>query len=68
MVPKLLKGNQVAEILNISRSQAYGMIKRGVIPSIKFGKCVRVKEEDLCKFMDQFGFVSTYQSSNDLLK
>lgn len=68
MVPKLLKGNQVAEFLNISRSQAYGMIKRGEIPSIKFGKCVRVKEEDLCRFMDQCRLITTYQSTNGLVK
>lgn len=68
MVPKLLKGNQVAELLNVSRSKAYGMIKRGEIPSLKFGKCVRVKEEDLCEFVNQCKADSTYQSKNDLFR
>jgi excisionase family DNA binding protein len=51
MVSKLLKGTQVAELLNISRSKAYGMMKRAEIPTIKFGKSVRVQEEDLEKFI-----------------
>lgn len=48
---KLLKGDQVAEMLNISRSQAYGMMKRGEIPTIRFGKSVRVRIEDLEEFL-----------------
>lgn len=63
---KLLKGDQVAELLNISRSQAYGMMKRGEIQIIRFGKCVRVKEEDLIRFLDQNKVASNYRSNPDL--
>ncbi|MEL7658744.1 MAG: helix-turn-helix domain-containing protein, partial [Bacillota bacterium] len=48
----LLKGDEVAKILRISRSQAFTLMKRGEIPSIRFGKIVRVRIDDLQKFID----------------
>lgn len=61
---KLLKGDQVAELLNISRSQAYGMMKRGEIPSVKFGKCVRVRKEDLDNFIAGHCEIPVHKLSN----
>ena len=44
----LLKANDVALILNISRAMAYSLMQRGEIPAIHFGcKTVRVKVSDL---------------------
>jgi excisionase family DNA binding protein len=47
---ELLKASEVASILNISRAQAYILMK-GTIPSIKFGKTVRVRKSDLENFI-----------------
>jgi len=66
MVTRLLKGNQVAELLNVSRSQAYRMMRKGEIPTIRFGKSIRVNPEDLETFLEQCRTDSKYQSNNDL--
>jgi len=49
----LLKGHEVAQILNISRALAYRMMQRGDIKVVKFGKSVRVAEKDLQEFIDK---------------
>jgi prophage regulatory protein len=38
---------EVGGLLGISRSQAYVLVKSGVLPSIRLGKCVRVPSEAL---------------------
>lgn len=43
----LLTPQQVAAILNISRSQAYRLLQSGGIPSVRIGKSVRVRQQDL---------------------
>jgi len=48
----LLKPKEVAERLNISRSQAYALIRTGLIPNLRFGRCVRVRPEDLEEFIE----------------
>jgi len=44
---KLLKGSEVAERLSVSRSKAYQLMKSNQLPTIKIGKNVRVRNEDL---------------------
>jgi excisionase family DNA binding protein len=51
MTEKLFNGNQVAEILNISRAAAYNLMKRGQLTSVRFGRLVRVRPEDLEDFI-----------------
>ncbi len=51
MEPVLLKGIDVARRLNISRSQAFQIMKTGMIPTVRFGKLVRVRAEDVDKFI-----------------
>ena len=51
MTEKLLNGTQVAEILNISRAAAYNLMKRGQLTSVRFGRLVRVRPEDLEDFI-----------------
>ena len=51
MAGKLLKGNDVAEILNISKAFAYRMMNEGRIPTVRMGRCVRVRPEDLQVFI-----------------
>ena len=50
--PKLLNGDELAEILNISRSFAYILMRRGDIPTVKLGKCVRVRPQDLDAYIN----------------
>jgi excisionase family DNA binding protein len=44
---RLMTAEEVAEILRISRSKAYRMMREKEIPIIAIGKNVRVKHEDL---------------------
>jgi excisionase family DNA binding protein len=53
-IPKLLKLPQVAEILQVSRTQAYRLASTGELPSIRFGgQTVRVRVDDLQKFIEE---------------
>lgn len=48
---KLLKAKEVAERLGVSRSQVYAMMIGDEIPTVRFGRCVRVRPEDLEEFI-----------------
>lgn len=37
MVPRFLQLSDVAEVLNISQSQAYALVRSGELPAIKIG-------------------------------
>jgi excisionase family DNA binding protein len=43
----LLKPQDVAQRLKISRAMAYKLLTRGDLPSVKIGRIVRVREADL---------------------
>lgn len=47
----ILTAYQVAERLNISHALVYTLIRRGLIPAVRMGKTVRVRPEDLEKFI-----------------
>jgi excisionase family DNA binding protein len=49
----LLKAEDVAEILNISRSMLYRLVKRGELPSIHIRSSVRVRPQDLEKYIEK---------------
>ena len=51
MNEKLLTADEVASILNISRSKAHNLMREREIPTITIGKSVRVSREDLEKFL-----------------
>ncbi len=53
VTPKLLRANEVAQQLNISRSLAYQLMQRGEIPTVRFGSSVRVRECDLEEYMNR---------------
>jgi len=55
----LLRCEDVARILNISRSLAYQLIQRGEIPSVRLGRAVRV----LPKALEQF--IASRQSAGN---
>ena len=48
---KLLTADEVADILGVSRSKAYSMMRLKEIPTITIGKNVRVTNEDLENFI-----------------
>jgi len=48
---KLLKAYQVAERLNTSKAFAYTLLQRGEMPVVRMGKTVRVRPEDLEKYI-----------------
>jgi excisionase family DNA binding protein len=50
---KLLKGNDIARILNISRAKAYKLMMNGEISVVRFGKSVRVIDKDLEDFIEK---------------
>jgi excisionase family DNA binding protein len=54
MKENLLDSTEVAKRLHCSRSHAYRLMSRGDIPTIHYGKLVRVREEDLDKFMQRW--------------
>lgn len=45
--PNLLRVTEVAKILKISTAQAYALAALGTIPSVRFGRSVRVPEAEL---------------------
>lgn len=50
----LLTGNEVAKILNVSRSQVFILMQRGEIPTIYIGnKNVRVSIQDLEQYIEK---------------
>jgi excisionase family DNA binding protein len=44
---KLLRANEVGELLGISRSAVFNLWKRGELPVIRIGKSVRCRPSDL---------------------
>ena len=53
MIPnRLLTAEEVADILNVSRSKAYRMMRLKEIPTITIGKNVRVSNEDLDEYIN----------------
>ena len=47
----LLTADDVARILNVSRSFAYGMLSDGTISVVRLGRAVRVRPQDLDEFI-----------------
>ena len=48
---QLLKSEEVAHKLHVSRSFAYLLMKRGDIRTVRIGTAVRVRPEDLQKYI-----------------
>ncbi len=50
-VDRLLKPEDVASVLNISRSFTYHLLQTGQLPAIRLGRSVRVRRQDLESFI-----------------
>jgi excisionase family DNA binding protein len=52
-IEKLLKGNEVAKLLNVSRSFAYLLMQTGHIPTVRLGRSIRVRPQDLVEYIEE---------------
>ncbi len=52
-IEKLLKGTEVALLLNISRSFAYLLMQTGHIPTVRLGRSIRVRPQDLVEYIEE---------------
>jgi len=52
LMPRLLRIEEVADILQISRSMAYALCTRGELPCIRIGRSVRVSYAQLERFCE----------------
>jgi len=50
---QLLTAREVASLLHVSKAQAYRLIQQGELKSIRFGRTVRVRPEDLEAFIQR---------------
>ena len=51
MEEQLMKPAEIAELLQVSRSLVYKLLKRGEIPTVRFDSAIRVKREDLERYI-----------------
>jgi excisionase family DNA binding protein len=49
---RLLKAGDVAAFLNVSRSFAYHLLQTGELPTVRLGKSVRVRPQDLTEYIE----------------
>jgi excisionase family DNA binding protein len=49
---RLLTADEVAQILNVSKSFAYQLMQRGEIPTLRLGRAVRCRRQDLFEWVD----------------
>ena len=52
---KLLRINEVAKVLNVSRDRAYALARAGILPVVFMGCQVRVDEEKLKEWIQNGG-------------
>jgi excisionase family DNA binding protein len=43
----LLKPEEAAEVLQLSRAKVYGLVASGILPSIRFGNLIRIPVDEL---------------------
>ncbi len=53
MEEQLLKIDEVASLLQVSRSFAYRLMQRGDIPTVRVGKAIRVLPRDLEQYIQK---------------
>jgi len=51
MIETLMRVGEIAQILSVSKSFAYQRVRQGEIPSIRLGKAVRVRPQDLDSYV-----------------
>lgn len=53
MAMRLLTAEDLAEMLRVSTYHAYDLLRRGAIPTVRLGRLVRVREEDVRAFIER---------------
>jgi excisionase family DNA binding protein len=53
LLETLLTGAEVANILQVSRSFAYQLMKSGQIPTVRLGRSCRVRPKDLISYIEK---------------
>ena len=43
---------EVRSVLNLGRTKMSELVKKGLIPVVKIGRCYRIRREDLIEFLD----------------
>ncbi len=56
MEVRLLNTREVAEILHVSRTLVYSLLKRGDIPTVRIEKLIRVRQADLERYIQERSF------------
>jgi len=51
-LPRLLTASEVASLLGLGVSTIYLLIRRNELPCIRFGRAVRVRTDDVEKFIE----------------
>ena len=52
-ISRLLRPEDVARTLNISKSLAYRLLEQGQIPTVRFNRTVRVRQADLEDYVER---------------
>ncbi len=52
-IPEMLTVKEVLKILKISRTTLYRMIEKGELKVYRFGRSIRVKQDDLRAFIEE---------------
>jgi excisionase family DNA binding protein len=52
MNERFFTGGQIAEILCVSRSHVYKLLREGKLPGIRLGRSVRIRQSDLIAFIE----------------
>lgn len=53
--PVLLRPSDVAALLQLSRSHVYELIASGAIPSLRVGRAIRIRRQDLDHWVNKQG-------------
>ena len=51
-ITRLLRASDVANTLNVSRSFAYELLETGQLPTVRMGRALRVRVQDLEAFIE----------------
>jgi excisionase family DNA binding protein len=65
MDTQFLTAFEIAKLLKISKALAYRLISQRKIPSIRFGKTVRVLSSDLQKFIEDSSSAGQVSGNNE---
>lgn len=64
---KLLKVDEVASVLNVTKSFVYQLIRAAKLPAVHFGKAVRIHPDDLDQFINSSRMEKSQLCQNLLL-